>query len=681
MSSRSPLITALLVILTGTAMLGTYAVIDSFDLVRQAMEKNQKSMNDIQRELGRMQQLLQKGRFVDASTNSTSTNDASKGSTNSTQPSAPTEVSAMSSGPNRPFNNSDIIDPDAQDGGIRRMRMDGFPTSWNYVTSNEATVSAIWDLCNDSLAGRSSSNPKVFEPRLAESWTISKDGLIFTIRLREGIMWQNFIDPCTQTAYHDVPVTAHDFVFAIETIRNPKIPQAAPLANYFKDMKSIVANDDRTLTVTWREPYFLAMEITLGLIPLPRHLYRPDPKTTDDDFAEDLLNRKTARDQLIVGCGAYRFANYEKDKRLVLERYDRYVGPRPSIPRIEYQVIKDENKALQELKSGSLDEMGLSATMWTEQTPQPEFYTVCDDVTKAEVLTEAYNTKKREAYLAGKDIGPHTFEKYLYRSFSFSFIAWNMRHALFADRDVRLALTHAIDRERIIREVFHNLGVQTTGYFVPHSLYYDKSITPWPFDLNKATRLLEGAGWSDTDGDGILDKDLDNDGTRDPFRFTFLMFANHPYQSKWVPLIQQDLLKIGVDMKVKTLEPSVYFKMIEERNFDACSFYWSGGIESDPFQLWHGSEADKRASSNIPGFKNAEADRIIETARRTLDLDKRIALYNQFHQILHEEQPYTFIHCPNALYAVNKRFVNIRVFPTGMPRIVMWVPSALQIRE
>lgn len=643
----------LLVVIAILLCISTYIIVDNFDMLRKsqyelknALDKNTAVMRMIE---GKLNGQVAIG-IADAGTKNSSLDN---------------------------FHNSELYDKDAQSGGTRVSAVTNFSGNLNYVINNEGTVGSLWGLCNDSLGERSYKNPKEFQPRMAESWSVSEDGKTYTIKLRKGIKWHNVKDPITGKEYVDVPVTAKDFAFYIDTIRNPGLP-CDPIRNYFKDLDRIEIVDDYTFKVIWKEIYFRAIEFTLGLSPYPKHYYRPDPATTDEQYAEDLIKNKAERNQTIVGCGAYVFDKYIKGDRIILRRNPEYYGIMPSIETLVLREIKDTEKQLLELKSGKLDAMSLSAVQWMEQTKEPDFFVVCDDVDNGYELTKAHDILKKKAILNGEDFGKHKFEKFLYRRFAYNFIAWNMRKPLFADRQVRLALTHCVNRGKIISEVFLNLGTPITGNFVPHSLYYDNSIKPWSFDIEKAKQILKSAGWKDSDNDGILDKDLDGDGKRDPFEFTFLMIQNHPYQSQWVPIIREDMLKAGIRMNVKQAEWAVYTEQTGKFQFDACSFYWGGGIESDPYQLWHSSQADKEDSSNIAGFKNTEADEIMETARKTLDLEKRIELYKRFHRIIHEEQPYTFIYCPNAKVAQHKKFCNSIVYTLGMPTSLQWIPKSMQ---
>ncbi len=647
--SSSNLILSIIAILI---CVGIYIMVDNFDLQRKSQIE---LMESIKRNTSAIRQLGQQ-KINDSATSATINNKHNKLSN---------------------FHNASLYDKDAVDGGSRISATSSFSGNLNYIINNEGTVGSLWDSCNDSLGARSYKNPKIFQPRLAKSWKVSADGKVYTIELRKNVKWHDFTDPITKKEYTNLEVTSADFKFYIDTIRNKNLP-CDPIRNYFKDLDKIEIIDKYNFKVIWKETYFRALEFTLGLSPLPRQLYRPDKNTTDEEFAEDMIKNKVARNQIIVGCGPYIFDKYIKGDRIILRRNPNYYGIKPKIEKLIIREIKSPEKQLLELKSGKLDAMGLTSVQWDRQSNAPEFKTVSDDIENGNKLSTEYNEKKKQALKNGIIYGDNKFEKFLYRRFAYNFIAWNMRRPLFADKMVRRALTHCVNQEKIIKEVFLNLGIITTGNFVPHSLYYNHTIKPFSFDIEKAKSILAKAGWKDSDNDGILDKDLNGDGKREPFEFTFLSIQNHPYQSQWGPIVSEDMLKAGIRMKIKQVEWSVYTEQTGKFDFDACSFYWGGGIESDPYQLWHSSQADKKKSSNIAGFKNKEADKIMETARKTLDINKRIALYKKFHRIIHDEQPYTFIYCPNAKTVQSKKFYNAIVYPLGMSPSLQWIPKRMQ---
>ncbi|MCL4245768.1 MAG: hypothetical protein KJ002_11670, partial [Candidatus Dadabacteria bacterium] len=209
-----------------------------------------------------------------------------------------------------------------------------------------------------------------------------------------------------------------------------------------------------------------------------------------------------------------------------------------------------------------------------------------------------------------------------------------------------------------------------TNPFYINSPEYDKSIEPIPYDPAAARKLFEEAGWVDHDGDGIRDKD----GVK--FSFEFLIPGGSETGEKIATILKEELDGIGINMTIRKTEWAVFTTRLNERNFDAVTLAWSMGIESDPYQIWSSTQAE--AGSNFIGFKNAEVDRLIETARKEFDRDKRIELYRQFSEIIHEEQPYTFLFCRKATVAVNKRFENVTVYPLGIEPTEWYVPLPLQ---
>ena len=131
-------------------------------------------------------------------------------------------------------------------------------------------------------------------------------------------------------------------------------------------------------------------------------------------------------------------------------------------------------------------------------------------------------------------------------------------------------------------------------------------------------------------------------------------------------------------MDLLGLEWSVCVQRLEKKSFEMCALGWAGGIKSDPYQLWHSSQADIEGSSNHIRFKNPEADRLIEAIRATFDLKERIRLCHEFQALLHEEQPYTFLIVPESLSALSGRYRNVRVFPLGVNEECFWTPRAEQ---
>ena len=533
--------------------------------------------------------------------------------------------------------NREFFDPAAVPGGRLIQATAADAANLNVLINNDAAVAMFNGLCGASLAERNYADPTRFQPMLAESWEISPDHLRYRIKLRRGVLWQDFTDPETGVEHRGVEVTAHDFKFFVDVVKNPDV-NCGPLRVYYQDLESVTVLNDYEFEVKWGTEYYGSLASTLGLSPLPRHFYH----AYEGPFDGKRFNDDHRRNRMIVGCGPYRLVRWEKDRQLVFRRSDSYfgraLGVGPSLEYLVFDLVKHPNTRFQALLGGALDMLDLTPDQWVRREDEPQF---------------------RSGAL----------RKYKYLQHQYNYIGYNLRTPLFSDRRVRQALTMLIDRERIRRDVYFDLAEIVAGPYLPGSAAHDPALQPWPFDPERAKRLLSEAGWRDGDGDGILEKD----GRK--FVFTMLQIATSSIQSRMMPIIKESLAAAGIDMKIQNVEWSVYIQRLEEKNFEACCLGWSSPPDSDPYQIWHSSQAEIPGSSNHVGFVNAEADELIEELRRTFDPERRVELSRRFERLLHEEQPYTFLFAPYALVALAERYRNVRVFPYGIPDSILWVPS------
>ena len=488
------------------------------------------------------------------------------------------------------------------------------PATLNPITATDAYASNIDEFIYESLLKRDEKTMELV-PVLAEGWEISDDHLQYVFHLKKNIRWQD-----------GQPFTAQDILFSYERIKDPKV-DAAHLRNYYQDIERLEVIDDYTVRYHYRIPYFKALEFCGGIPIVPAHLFNDS-----DNFNQHPIGRQP------VGTGPYRLLHWETGKEIVLTRNESYWGEKPYLNRIVFKIITDSTVALQVLKQGGMDFMGLRPIQWVRQTQTKRF--------------------------------DENFQKLKYPLPSYSYIGWNTRRPMFADRRVRLAMTLLLDREMILKKVLFGLGTVVNGTFYINSPEYDFNLKPHPYDPKAAVELLKAAGWEDHDGDGVVDRE----GV--PFAFEFLISAGSKFGEQIATILQENLKGVGIKMEIRKLEWAVFVQRIEDHNFDACTMGWSLGWDTDPYQLWHSSQADK--GSNFVGFQNEEADRLIEAARQEFDPQKRRQMYHRFSEILHEEQPYTFLFTTDALVAVARRFHNVIVYPMGLTPRQWWVPKDLQ---
>ncbi len=522
----------------------------------------------------------------------------------------------------------------------------------NQLTSQEAGASMIHSFCNSTLAERNYDRLEEFEPVLAESWSVSEDGLIYTVKLRKDVYWHDFVDIETGIVHKNVEMTADDFAFFFEVLSDERV-NCAPLRVYYQGVKDFKVVNDYEFQISWREPYFKLEELTLGLSPLPRHFYCPGGV-----FDPEKFNYDAARNSEFIGVGPYRLTDRSRDVSITLERNENYFGKKygalPGIKRIVLVVNKLESTRFQGLLAGDLDMIMLTPDQWINRTGSKRFTAT---LRNGDPALDA-------AKIPGND---GNFVRCETGGGSYSYIAWNQRSPLFRDRETRQALTMLVDRERLLKDIYFGLGQIAEGPFSPGTPGDDPELEPWPFDPAAAAALLSRAGWEDRDGDGYLDRD----GNK--FSFSVMQVANHPAQEKILPVIKEELARAGIEMRIDIYEWSVFLERINSRNFEACMLAWTTPLEPDPYQVWHSSQAFAEESSNFISFCNPEADRLIEEIRQCTDAAKRTLLCREFQRLIHKEQPYTFMFVPSQLSAVSAKFNNIRIFPPYMmPETLMW---------
>jgi peptide/nickel transport system substrate-binding protein len=463
-------------------------------------------------------------------------------------------------------------------------------------------------------------NLSEFEPRLAERWEVAANGLEILFHLRRDVRW------------HDgVPFTARDVEFAFRTITHPDTLTA--YAEDYRQVERFEVVDDYTIRVTYRQPFAPALgSWASSLVVLPKHLL--DGKPINDHARE--FGRHP------IGLGPYRFESWESQKQISLRANHDYYRGRPYIERAVTRVIPDTQTQFLELKSGGLDEMGLTPLQFQRQTDTAEFQ--------------------------------QDFAKYKYLTNSYSYLGYNLKRPLFQDVRVRRAIAHAIDKQEIVDAVLLGLGSPAAVPYKPGTYWFNDRLKGPQYDPEKAKRLLAEAGWTDSDGDGVLDRE----GTR--FQFEIITNKGNEQREKAATVIQRRLAEIGIKVTIKVIEWAAFINnFIDKRNFDAVILGWSLSPDPDQYDIWHSSKTRPK-EFNFVTYANAEVDELLEKGRRTFDRSERKKHYDRLQEVLDEEQPYTFLYVADALPIVHKRFHGIEPAPAGISyNFNEWyVPASMQ---
>ena len=442
---------------------------------------------------------------------------------------------------------------------------------------------------------------------LAESWTFSTDCRDLTFKLRKNAKW------------HDgQPFTASDVAFTYETMINPKTPTA--YRESFKMVESVETPDPHTVMVRYKQPYAKALD-TWGLWMLPRHLL--EPYMRDGKLREAPQNWSRP-----VGTGPYRFSELKSGEKIVLVANPDYFEGAPYLSRVVYRIIPSQATIFLELKAKGLDAAGLTALQYKRQTDYPAF-------------RKAYN-------------------KFRHPSNGYTYVGFNLRDPRFADRRVRQAFAHAINKKELIDGVILGLGREATGPYKPGTWVYNPNVQRYPHDKAKAKALLAEAGWKDTNGDGILDKD------GRPFAFELLTNQGNEERKKIAEIVQASLRELGISVEVRILEWAAFLKeYIKKRRFEAIILGWGIGQDPDQYDVWHSSKVGPDELNHI-GYQNPEVDELLEKGRSTCVQDERKKHYDRLQEVLAEDLPIVFLYFRDALPVVAERVYGIVESPNGI---------------
>jgi len=510
---------------------------------------------------------------------------------------------------------------EAGQGGTLVLHFGSNPGGFNVIADKGTDVAELGTFTLPLLIDRHRGDTRKFAPWFAYSMVSPDDGLTYVFRLREDLVWQeprvDYASGGFDWLRGERRVTAHDVVFMLDMTLDPQVTGAAPMRSYLEELDGYHAIDDFTFEIRFKQRQFSQRSVVLtSLWPMPEHLYAYDE--TGQRYDPEILGARFQDHwyEMILGCGPYLMTDFETGSYITLERNPRWPLGNNAFDKIVYLVLGDQNQPPRKLRTGELHLAYL----------QPGQY-------RTEVLEGPPDSPFKDGTLVQGE----------WWEYAWYYIGWNTRRVPFDDKRVRQAMSYAFDGDRMLEEVFLGLGLRNSGPLPQFMPYIDQTIEPWPFDLAASAALLDEAGWTDTDGDGIRDKEID--GERRPFEFDLVVYAQSNEYRTLATLFKEDLARVGVRVNIRSLEWGLLIKeVMADRNFDAVTLSWSGGPDPDFNQIWHSKQADLPRSSNFIGFADPEADRIIEQMAVTFDYDERIRLAHEFHALLAEEQPYTFFY-------------------------------------
>ena len=447
-------------------------------------------------------------------------------------------------------------------------------------------------------------------PDLAYKWEGAKSGLKWRFYLRKGVF------------FHDgKEFTSEDVKFTYDLIKNPKYP--GYYTQFFEAVDQVNIIDRYTIEIHLNQPYApLLTGLTVGI--LPKHIY------SGKNLMDLDLNQHP------IGTGPFKVKSYSPGE-LVLETNKDYFENRPFLEGITFRIFKDQKTLFAKMMEGSID--GIIDS-------NPENIDILKQVTYFRL---------------------YQFLKPFYYIFAFQ------NNGIFKDKRVRKALNYAVNKEKLLKIVLHDYGEIASGTVFPQSWAYNKKITPYSYDPQRALNLLRDTGWRDSNKNHILDKE----GVE--FEFTVLLVEQNSLHEKTLRLIQNNLQQIGIRMKTEKNPLNIHMEdHLLKKKFEATLIALSSRGDPDSiYGFWHSSKIKK--GRNIFSYKNIKVDNYLENGRRVLDINLRKKFYDQFQKKLFNDPPGIFLFWANNLFIVHKRFKGIKMHHSWMFDLKDWhVPKKEQ---
>ena len=448
---------------------------------------------------------------------------------------------------------------------------------------------------------------------LAESMTWLDD-VTLEVVLREGVL------------FHDgTPLTAADVAYTFNrlieenAIEYPE-PHTSPRKGLIAPLVSVEQIDDSTVQMHFSGPWPPAMQLLVHQQIIPQSYL-------EEVGTEGYINAP-------IGTGPFRFVSANAGlEEIVLERFDDYYGGAPDLPPVGpacvagviFRVIPEASTRIAALLAGEVDII---------QVVPPDLIATLEADPNVQVLTT-----------------PGTQPKW---------IELNVNQPPFDDVRVRQALNYAIDKDLLIETIYGGRAVALPGPLSPYNNFVNQSLAPYPYDPDQALALLEEAGWSDSDGDGVLDRD------GQPLAFTLDTLE------EWRNLaeaIATQLQGLGINATVRFWEYSVVqpqllagereFHLPLSKNGERQAYLDDWGDSAfDPvghFEAkWHGLvEGSPYGRGNFSGYNNERVNELIQQGETVADPAERQAIYDEAQQLVYDEVPAVFLILPEEVEAAS----------------------------
>jgi len=519
------------------------------------------------------------------------------------------------------LNNKFLVDVPVSGGSITEGII-GMPTLVNPILAISDADKDLVSLVYSGLMRRDSEGN--FIPDLAESYTVSTDGLVYTFIIKKGATFHN-----------GEKVTSDDIIFTINKIKDSSIKSPKRVA---WDGITVEKADDRTIIFKLKQPYISFLDnMTIGI--LPSAIWK---NVETSQFGISSFNIKA------IGSGPYKISSVSKNKdgipeKYILKRFTNFALGVPHIKTITIISYANEKDLIAEILNGTIDQAsGISP-----------------------VNAKSLESDTRTIHTAST---PRIFGIF-YNS---------LNNKIFADQNVVKAINYALNKKEVVNQVLYGYGT-TTESPIPETILTNNKIEDTNTDfIKKANELLDKSGWTIKE-DGIRAKGGTTTVTKTKkvgkktitekvavnngpvIKLAFSLTTGDTAELRYsTEIIKAQLEKIGIAVDIqKVYEMGPLNQVIRNREYEALFFGQIINHESDLYSFWHSSQR-KSPGLNISMYNNAKVDKILEEAQKTMDKETRINTYKILIEEFNKDLPAILIYSPKYLYITSSKLNNIK---------------------
>ena len=475
-----------------------------------------------------------------------------------------------------------------------------FPPITATLQGRQATELLFDNLAQVGL-GMNTLGDQGFEPRLASSWKWSSDSLSIAFNLNPAARW------------HDgKPVRASDVVFSFRTYTDPTV--GSPTAAQLAQIDSISARDSVTAVVWFKRKYPRQFfDAASQMLIMPEHVY---------SAPRDSIARKASTHDPI-GSGRFRFGNWKRAESLTLLADTANYRGRPGVDRVQFVIAPEFTTALTKFLSGEAD--------------------VFEALRPENLADIAKNPTLKAVRLPGM---------------AYVFMQFNLRdpknrtkpNEIFASRELRRALSMALDRDAMVRNVFDSLAQVSVGPTVRVYPTTPRSLPRIPFDTVTAGRILDSLGWRDSNRDGVRDRN-----GRD-LSFSILVPSSSKSRERMAVLIQEQLRRIGVRATIESLDFPALIKRQTDRDFETMLWAWQ--LTPSPSglrQTWSSASSRAQSGSNFGAYENPRFDAYVDSALAESNSARSVELFDKAYRTILDDAPAVWLYEPETVLGIHAR--------------------------